>query len=230
MKNLVLAGLCASFVGTAAIADVYYQGFEDSSWLGSEYHDASGLTDGHWLTNNAGESWVNGPGFDAWVDGDGIADGDYIGVTDYTGVVGSWYEGSQGYQMSDTDGVMELHFTGYEGFADTVSIAIFIASTGWETSDNISMHWGDADESGAGALYDTAGADIDDLDIEGEWRLMTFDVSSAGSGHFHIRFESNSSYEAIFIDAVTITGSVVPAPSALALLGLAGIASRRRRR
>jgi hypothetical protein len=233
MKNLVVAGLFTSFIASGAVADMYYQGFEDPLWDGGQYTDASGLTDGHWLNNNVGESWVNGPGFNAWVAGDGLADGDWLGVTDYTGGIGSWYEGSQGYQISDTDGVFELHFDGYEGNADTVSLAIFIAATGWEAADNFSIHWGSDPVNGT--LYSLDGNDGDGNgstieDASGTWMFLELDVSSLGSGHLHIRTANNSGSEVISIDSVSIMGSLIPTPGALALLGLAGIASRRRRK
>ena len=60
--------------------------------------------------------------------------------------------------------------------------------------------------------------------------FLEFDVSSLGEGHLHVRVENNSGSEAIFVDSVSIFGGVIPAPGAFALLGLAGIASRRRRR
>ena len=233
MKTLFITGLLVSSITGIASADLLYsQGFEDVDSLGGQYADTGDFAVDHWLSNNEGEAAVNGDGFNAWygsTGGVGLTDGDYVGVTDYAGTVGAWYEGAQGYQMSDTDGIMELHFDGYEGYADTVSLAIFIQSTGWESADNISMHWGDSD-LGGGALFDTTGQDIDDLDIEGAWMFMEFDISDAGPGHFHIRFESNSGSEAIFIDSVSIMGAAVPAPGALALLGLAGLASRRRRK
>ena len=34
--------------------------------------------------------------------GSGMTDGDYFGVSDYTGTVGSYTDGAQGYLMSDT--------------------------------------------------------------------------------------------------------------------------------
>ena len=233
MKTLLITGLLASSISGIASAElVYFEGFENTDWLGGQYVDTGDNLVDHWLTNNEGQAAVNGDGFSAWygsTGGVGLTDGDYVGVTDYAGTVGAWYEGAQGYQMSDTDGVMELHFDGYEGYADSISLAIYIQSTGWEAADNISMHWGDSDLDG-GALFDTTGQDIDDLGIEGEWLFMEFDVSDSGPGHFHIRFESNSGSEAIFIDSVSIYDGAVPAPGALALLGLAGIASRRRRK
>ena len=53
---------------------------------------------------------------------------------------------------------------------------------------------------------------------------------SGVSGQLSVNFDSNSGSEAVFIDAVNIWTGDVPAPDALALLGLAGLASRRRRK
>ena len=66
--------------------------------------------------------------------GSGMTDGDYFGVSDYTGTVGSYTDGSQGYQMSDTDGIAQL-MTGSVSDADSVSVDLYIESTGWESTD-----------------------------------------------------------------------------------------------
>ena len=231
MKTLLVTGLFTSMVAGVASADMlYYTSFEDTADLGAKYYVTGDAGTDHWLSNNAGESAVNGDGFSAWygsTGGVGLTDGDYVGVTNYAGTVGSWYDGDQGYQISDTDGIYELHFDGYEGDAETVSLAIFIQSTGYESSDAFSIHWGDAD-LGGGPLLDWSEPELEAN--AGAWMLLEFDVSDLGAGHLHISVETNSGSEAIFVDSVSIMGGVVPAPGALALLGLAGIASRRRRR
>lgn len=224
-----VASLLVACVAGGANADmVYSQSFEDTSWLGGKYYDVSGETGGHWLTNNEGQAAVNGTGFSAWVDGEGLVDGDYVGVTNYTpGSMGSYYDGSQGYQLSDTDGVMELHLDGYEGFADYISIAVFIADTGYEAADSVSLHWGDGDLGGT-SLWELVGDD--DLEGAGQagiWIYLELDVSTLGAGHLHVRAENNSSSEAFYIDAYNVYA--IPAPGALAVLGIAGLARRRRR-
>ena len=230
MKKLVLAGLFVSFAaGTVSAEILYSQSFEDPSYLGTKYYDYGDAATNHWLVNNAGEMAVNGDGFSAWygsTGGPGLTDGDYIGVSDYTGGgIGAWYDGSQGYQMGDTDGIFELHFDGYEGEATMVSMAIFVQNTGYEPADNFSIHWGSDPVNGT--LYDISEAGLEEAGAAGVWMLLEFDVSALGSGHLHIRTETNSGSEVISIDSINIYA--IPAPSALALLGLAGIASRRRR-
>ena len=236
MKTLALTGLFVALsAGTASAGMLYSQSFENTDWLGGKYYDTGDATQNHWLANNAGEAAVNGDGFSAWYGafdppGVGLTDGDYVGVTNY-GSQG-FYDGDQGYQMSDIDGFMELHFDGYEGSATSVSIAIYIADTGYEAADNFSIHWGSDPVNGT--LYSLDGEEGDGNgsvleDASGAWMLLELDVSTLGEGHLHIRGASNSGSEAYFIDAVSIYGAV-PAPGALALLGLAGLASRRRRK
>ena len=240
MKTILATGLLASFITGSATADLlWYTSFEDTNDLGDKYYDYGDATVDHWLSNNEGQAAVNGDGFSAWYEafenpGVGLTDGDYVGVTNYTGGgIGSYYDGDQGYQMSDIDGFMELHFDGYEGSASMVSLAIFIADTGYEAADSFSIHWGADPDNGTLYSLDGTGGDGNGSDMEdaaGVWMFLEFDVSALGEGHLHVRGASNSGSEAYFIDAVSIYGDSIPAPGALALLGLAGIASRRRRK
>lgn len=220
MKTLVLSSLIVAFAAGTASADMLYtQSFENADWLGGKYYDTGDAAVDHWLTNNAGEAAVNGDGFNAWYgntrNGVGLVDGDYVGVTNYSGNVGAFYDGSQGYQMSDTDGMMSLFFDDYG--AVNFSVAIYINSTGYESDDSLSIMYGD-----------TVIASYGELELEGsagQWML----IEGSGTGQLSINFDSNSGSEAVFIDAVNIWTGDIPAPGALALLGLAGIASRRRR-
>jgi len=225
MKKLVLAGLLASLAaGTASAEILYSQSFEDESWLGGKYYDTGDSNVNHALINNVGEAAVNVDGLSAWYTafdppGVGLTDGDYVGVTNYTGGgVGSYPDGSQGYQMSDTDGIMSLISDEYAG-ATNVSLSIFIADTGYESADSVTITMGGVE------LFNSSG---DDLElVSGTWIEINAAVSG---GSLDISFASNSGSEALYIDAIVIEGAAIPAPGALALLGLAGIASRRRRK
>ena len=230
MKKLVLAGLLASLAaGTASAEILYSQSFEDESWLGGKYYDTGDSDVNHALINNAGEAAVNVDGLSAWYTafdppGVGLTDGDYVGVTNYTGGgVGSYPDGSQGYQMSDTDGIMSLISDEYAG-ATNVSLSIFIADTGYEDADSLTITMGGVD------IFSVGGGDDGGLAMEeasGTWIELNVAVSG---GALDISFASNSGSEAVYIDAIVIEGAAIPAPGALALLGLAGIASRRRRK
>ena len=227
VKMLVAAGAIFG-LGTIAMGDVLYsQSFENTDALGGKYFDTGDADVAHDLVNNAGEAWVDVDGMNAaYIPFDppnvGLTDGDYCGVTNYTGGTGGFYDGDQAYQMSDTDGVMTLTSDAY-ATADYVSLAIFIADTGYEDADWITITMGDL------SLYNIGGTDDGGLameDASGSWIVVQGAVSG---GALQISFASNSGSEALYIDAISIEGAAVPAPAALALLGLAGFARRRRR-
>jgi MYXO-CTERM domain-containing protein len=229
MKKLVLTGLFVVFAaGTASAEILYSQSFEDDSYIGGKYYDTGDAAVFHWLANNAGEAAVNGAGFNAWYSpfdpaGVGLVDGDYVGVTNYTGGTGGFYDGDQAYQMSDTDGVMGLDIDDF-GAGVNVSFAIFLANTGYEDTDYLTVSYGEdvllqlGDGADGGNAMETAA---------GTW---IFIEATGVSGNLVFEFGSNSGSEAVFIDDITIFTGSIPAPGALALLGLAGITSRRRRK
>jgi len=222
--TMFVAGILASVTAGGAVADMLYsQGFEDDSWLGGKYFDVSGETGGHYLTNNVGEAAVTGPGFGVWMTNDGLADGDYVGVTNYTGNTGGMYEGNNAYQMSDTDGMMQLIFNDYDLNTEVnISLAIFIATTGYEDADSLNVWFGSDTLLQLGGGSD-GGVALEDA--SGIWIL----IEATGTGSLSIAFESNSASEAVFIDAISISTGEIPAPGVLALLGIAGLAQRRRR-
>ncbi len=228
MKNLVLTGLFVSLAAGTATADMLYsQSFEDTSLLGDKYFDLGDVTVFHWLQNNDGQAAVNGDGFNAWFQpfetpGVGLGDGDYVGVTNYAGNVGAFYDGDQGYQMSDTDGIMGLDIDDF-GAGVNVSFAIFLATTGYEDTDALTVSYGDD------VLLQLGNGDDGGLGMETAAGTWIFIEATDVSGNLSIAFASNSGSEAVFIDDINIWTGAIPAPGALALLGLAGLASRRRR-
>ncbi len=134
--------------------------------------------------------------------GSGMTDGDYFGVSDYTGTVGSYTDGSQGYQMSDTDGIAQL-ITGSVSDADSVSVDLYVQSTGWESTDYITISF--VGTSATTVLFDTNGYDIDTdfPSYEGVWTTVSGDVS--GAGYLMVEFSSNSGSEAIYLDNIVFT-------------------------
>ena len=228
VKMCVAAGAIFG-LGTIAMGDVLYStSFENTDALGGKYYDTGDAAIAHDLVNNAGEAWVDVDGMNAAylpfdTPGSGLVDGDYCGVTNYaTGAGGGFYEGDQAYQMSDTDGIMTLTSDVFDT-ATYVSVALYMADTGWEDADWMTVTMGGIE------LYRVGGTDDGGAAMEeasGEWFLVWGMVSG---GALEISFASNSGSEALFIDAISIEGAAVPAPAALALLGLAGFARRRRR-
>ena len=216
------AALAATFaLGSTVLGSVIQsESFETYTVGDGSFVDAN--EESHWLANYDSHTVV-GDNWTVWFEstgGTGLSDGDYLGVSDYTGGgIGAYTDGSQGYQMGDTDGMITITFEAVAG-ATGVSLDLFVRSTGWENTDLISISFGGT------SLIDTTGQDIDNdyAELEANWTSL----SAEGSGELVIMFASNSSTETMAIDNIQWTG--VPAPGALALLGLAGLASRRRRR
>lgn len=201
MKTFVTAILLLALAGGASATILYQQSFEDPSWVGDQYVDTGDPAFDHDLVNNTGQSAVDGPGFDATYinsrDDVGLTDGDYVGVTDFTGTVGNFVDGTQGYQMQDADGTMVLTFDAVPG-ATHCSFWLFIQETGYETDDAIIVTYGDV------TFLDTTGQDINDLGIEGMWMYF---FSAVNNGSLTVSLQSNSGTEALFLDHVLISDS-----------------------
>ena len=161
------------------IGNLLYTSFEEPLTGGIYTDTGDPLTD-HQLFNNEGQASVEWTasgaemGFTAWYyntrDGVGLTDGDYVGVTNYTGGgVGEYPDGIQGYELSDCDGMMLVQFDTATASGDwNVSLDIFIGSTGWEAEDLILVNV-IVDGGQVIPILDTTGFDIDDLGIEGGW-------------------------------------------------------------
>ena len=138
--------------------------------------------------------------------GVGLTDGDYFGVTSYTGGgVGSYTDGTQGFQMSDTDGIAILTLESVTD-ADTVSMDLFVQNTGYEASDSLIISY--VGSSTTVELLNVTGATGSSnqggfTPYLGAWTTVSGTVS--GAGYVTVQFESNSGSEAIFLDNVIIT-------------------------
>ncbi|RCT53861.1 T9SS type A sorting domain-containing protein [Winogradskyella sp. KYW1333] len=204
--------------------------FEEPA-AGAQYVDTGDASIAHDLINNVGESdvdYVPGVGaseigFDAsYIPYDtpsvGLTDGDFVGVSSFTGTVGSYTDGNQGYQFSDIDGIMVLEFDSVDMTAYTdisVNIDYFVGSTGWESADFIKIYVRDLTNGTEIIILDTNGSDIDDLSIEGAW------ITGSSSGlsdninlQLVVEFSSNSGSESLFLDNVLfVSGSVPTSPT-----------------
>ena len=199
--------------------NLVYTSFEEPL-IGEKYFDTEDAAFDHQLYNNVGEAmveWVpDGAemGFTAWYintrDDVGLTDGDYVGVTTYTGGgVGSYPDGAQGYQLSDCDGKMLVEFdtvTGSGGW--NLSMYLFVAATGWEDTDVIVV---DILVDGGVVLpiLDTTGLDIDDLDIEGVWLSLLQDLTGYTEATLRVSLDSNSGSEAIYMDDVVFSSNAI---------------------
>ena len=162
---------------------------------------ASGFTTSYSLNSFTASVTGSDTGYDAYyvsTGSVGLTDGDYVGVTSYSTTVGSFTEGTQGYQMSDTDGIMIVNTTSVSA-VDSVSLDLFVQSTSWETSDYVTVSFIGTTTT---VLLDTNGFDID-LDFptyEGVWTTVSGAVS--GDGYISVEFSSNAATESIYIDNI----------------------------
>ena len=195
-----------------------YTSFEEPS-TGGQYYDAGDNSVDHALSNNDGQASVNYTstggelGFSSYyysTGGSGLTDGDYVGVSSFTGVVDAYTDGAQGFQFQDTDGIMELVLDNVDVSAGGVTLTLdaFVQSTGWETGDRIRI-WVVAD-GGEVDLLDTDYQDIDGLGLEGQWNAFSLDLDGFDDAELHISLESNSGSEGLFIDNVLFSPRCQP--------------------
>ena len=162
---------------------------------------ASGFTTSYSLNSFTASVTGSDTGYDAYyvsTGSVGLTDGDYVGVTSYSTTVGSFTEGTQGYQMSDTDGIVMMN-TSTVSDVDSISLDLFVQSTSWETSDYITVSFVGTTTT---VLLDTNGYDID-LDFptyEGAWTTVSGAVS--GTGYLSVAFSSNAATESIYLDNI----------------------------
>ena len=135
----------------------------------------------------------------------GLSEGDYAGVTDYTTDFGGANTGNNYYAMEDTDGIFTLTFDYVD--ADSVSLAVIVESTGWETADYLYIAFVGADSTVV--IYDSrvdiSTGDLDDSGMEDVWTTMTGDISAAGVGYLMLEMSSNSADEEFGIDTIVFT-------------------------
>ncbi|MBH33574.1 MAG: hypothetical protein CMB75_04170, partial [Euryarchaeota archaeon] len=146
--------------------------------------------------------------------GSGLTDGDYVGVTDYTGEVGAYLDGRLGYQMSDTDGAMSLTLDAIDPTGLTAVVSYFLADTTYEDDDSVSIEFVGSlstisllSANGVSAT-DAAGGDGMEA-LAGAWTTVSADISAAGTGSLVMTFDSNAGTEALYLDNVYFTTSYV---------------------
>ncbi len=224
MKNSIL--LLALIATTASFAQIWMS-FEEPDVFSSEYTDTGDATIAHDLLNNIDEPLVNFTttggelGHNASYSpydtpGDGLTDGDFVGVTEITPTTADPFpDGLQGYQISDVDGNFLLEFdtvdTGVNG-VHALTMDYFIADTGFEGdgtvnepgSDRLRIYVKDLTNSTEIDILDTTGNDINDLAIQGSWISANVDLSGLGGATVQLVIEArtNAGTEAFFFDNI----------------------------
>ena len=201
---------------------VAYTSFEDPFTNGAKYFDTGNGTSNYYLWNNANEPHVahnqtNGSeiGFTTFYTsngGVGLTDGDYFGTANYTGTVGNYTEGTQGYQMGDVDGTATLTLD--DVTADSMTFDVFVqggSSNSYEDADNLIIRF--VGSSSTVELVNVTGATGSSnhggfAPYMGVWTSFSSNIGSLGQGSLEIELTSNSQSESIYVDNVVFTSSV----------------------
>ena len=201
---------------------VAYTSFEDPFTNGAKYYDYGSGNSDYYLWNNVDEPHVahnqtNGTemGFTLYytsTGGVGLTDGDYFGTANYTGTVGNYTEGTQGYQMGDVDGTATLTLDAIT--ADSMTFDVFVqggSSNSYEDADNLIIRF--VGISSTVELVNVTGATGSTnhggfASYMGVWTSFSSNIGSLGQGSLEIELTSNSQSESVYIDNVVFTSSV----------------------
>jgi hypothetical protein len=206
-------------------AQLAYTSFEEAAVFSIDYTDTGDATIAHDLINNTGEplvdyTFVNQEmGFNARYEpynnpGDGLTDGDLVGVTDSPPTSGTPFpEGQQGYEISDVDGNFILEFDPVIAISPTISVDYYISETGYEGdgtsntsgSDRLRIFIKDLGDNTEYDLLNTTGNDINDLGIEGSWNTVSLSIENSPNITVQLIIEArtNSGSEAFFFDNIS---------------------------
>ncbi|MCX2745765.1 DUF5689 domain-containing protein [Mangrovivirga sp. M17] len=189
-----------------------YNSFEEGT-TGWKYFDTGDSSLDHDLVNNDGEPSIEMEGtgnemaFDAYyyntLNLTGLTEGEYSGVTSYTGTVGSYVDGSKGYQLSSVKGLVTLTFaevalTGHTNYA--VSLSYFIDNS-LVTNEYLKISV--ITNDGTIVLFDST-TDAYDLDT---WTEASASLDGKTSAQLVIEFQEASDSKTVYFDDIKITGS-----------------------
>lgn len=225
--TLLMAFLYSSAL-FSQIETIALTSFETPEIVSGQYTDLGDATLAHNLLSNANEPVINFTanateiGFNAsYIPYDsasnGLTDGDFVGVTNFTSTVGMYTDGTNGYQISDTDGTMVLEFDtiNFSGHTtNSVSIDYFITETGYEGngtensegSDRMRIYVRDLTNMTEIDIFNSEGADINDLMIEGAWVTGTAILPDGVEAQLVVEVRVNSGSEALYLDNILAEG------------------------
>jgi hypothetical protein len=212
------------FICTMSHAQLAYTGFEEAPVFSIEYTDTGDATVPHDLINNTNEPLVDYTSVNQEMEfnaryepysnpGEGLTDGDFVGVTDSAPTSAAPFpEGQQGYEISDVDGNFILEFDPVIASSPTISIDYYISETGYEGdgtsnasgSDRLRIYIKDLGDTMEYDLLNTTGHDINDLGIEGSWNTVSLSIEDSPNINVQLIIEArtNSGSEAFFFDNI----------------------------
>lgn len=196
--------------------EIAYTSFEEPEVFPGKYTDTTTTTEDHPLLNIENQPILNYGasggelGFNSYYyntrDREGLTDGDFVGVTNSTRDVGTFTDGSSGFEISDADGYMvttldTVYISDYNSVL--VTLDYFVAGTGWEGNEVLRI-WLVVDDTINVDLLNTKDRDINDLGIEGTWKTLSKKIS--GYNKLNIRFglDSDAATEYLYIDNIRI--------------------------
>ncbi len=228
--TLILSLFISAMAGSQTVV-VESTSFEEITAVGGQYTDTGDPNVAHDLVNNGGEPVLDFTaaggeiGFDSSyvpydTPGVGLTDGDFVGVTDFTGDVSAYTDGANGFQLSDPDGTMitEFDVVDLAGFSNnSVSVDYFINGTGYEGdgtlnesgSDRMRIYVRDLTNGTEIDILNTEGSDIDDLNIEDTWITGSVNVPDDVMVQLVVESRTNSSSETLYLDNILFEGAPI---------------------
>ena len=228
MKKITF--IVALLISAASFAQIASTSFEEPGVVAIQYVDTGDANVAHDLVNNVDEPFVDFTstggemGFDARYEpydspSDGLTDGDWVGVTEFTGDVTAYTDGVHGYGIGDADGNYILEFdtvdlTGYTGV--TLTIDYYVNETGYEGdgtenssgSDRLRIYVKDLTNATEIDILNTEGSDINDLLIEGAWINGSANLVDGSTVQLVVESRTNSGSETLYLDNLVIDGTL----------------------
>ncbi len=216
--------------GTEGLDLIAYTSFEEPTGLDVDYTDTGDPAINRTLINNPGEAPVQYTssggelGFRTIyisTGGVGATDGDDLGVTNKSSIVGTtaeggYTDGTQGYYADDTDGIIQLildevDVTGLSVLR--VSLDYLFNDASWEPEDNILITL-TTDQGVPATLLSLNGDDIEGMGLDPEphvWNSLDVDVSSllpgASSVELRIQIQTDAGSEEVYFDNIRFLGN-----------------------